>query len=362
MKYVSLFFAIVGVLFTGCKTEQVPKTGEFKLIDIPSPSLKDAIINPKTTQKVGIYLPPSYQTTDKRYPVVYSLTGFTVEPGEYPPMEWIDSIMVQELVEEMIFVEISGFNIFQGTMYANSPVTGNWEDFVTKDVISYIDSAYRTIPHRDSRGIVGHSMGGGGCFNISLKHPDKYSVAYPMSPAIFSGESFMTALFQTDSTMMFLEDLENKLSGVEKNALQDALEKIVDTLNNEQLWILCNGSAFSPDVTKTLAFSFPFSRSADGSLIKNDSIWMNWAYGFGQPELKIKKYKDNLLKYRCFSLDCGYNDHLTLLKKGIASTIDVFQKEKIPYSMHWYDGDHVNRISDQMANRVMPMMSSYLLK
>lgn len=130
--------------------------------ELPTPSLSDAVISPKETQKVDVYLPSSYNTSDKRYPVVYYLTGFTVHPGEVSPFQWIDSIMTNGYVEQMIFVQISGFNFYQGTMYANSPLTGNWEDFVTQDVIQFIDNNYRTLPERESRGIAGHSMGGGG--------------------------------------------------------------------------------------------------------------------------------------------------------------------------------------------------------
>lgn len=362
MKYL-LHFTIIAFILLGCSTNnnQV-KNGEYKLIEIPSPSLKNAIIDAKDTQIVGIYLPPSYHMSNKSYPVVYNLTGFTVHPGEFPPTQWIDSLMRHGFIEEMIFVEISGYNLFQGTMYANSSVTGNWEDFVTKDVIHYIDHTYRTIPHRESRGIAGHSMGGGGCFNISLKHADKYAVAYPMSPAIAMNDSLVDLMFDTDSTILLLDDLTQVLNGVENNDFQTVLSENIDTSNFNLLWLLGYGSAFSENIGHPLRFDMPYFIDENGNKKKDEEIYESWQNGFSNLDLKIEKYKNNLLSYRHYSIDCGYYDEIDFIRYGTKHAIDLFEKHNIPLSVHWYNGDHVNRVGEQMANRMMPIMSAYLMK
>jgi S-formylglutathione hydrolase FrmB len=60
-------------------------------------------------------------------------------------------------------------------MYSNSPTTGDWEAYVTHDLVDYIDSHYRTIAGRDSRPLAGHSMDGYGTLRIGMKHPEVYS-------------------------------------------------------------------------------------------------------------------------------------------------------------------------------------------
>ena len=81
----------------------------------------------------------------------------------------------------MIIVFPDAFTKYDGAMYSNSPTTGDWETFITKDLVNYIDSHYRSIPTRESRGLAGHSMGGYGAWRIGMKHPEVYTAIYPMS-------------------------------------------------------------------------------------------------------------------------------------------------------------------------------------
>ena len=62
----------------------------------------------------------------------------------------------------MIVVLPDSKTIYNGSMYSSSETTGDFENFIAHDVVSYIDAHYRTIPERTSRGLVGHSMGGYG--------------------------------------------------------------------------------------------------------------------------------------------------------------------------------------------------------
>ena len=68
-----------------------------------------------------------------------------------------------------------------GSFYSNSKATGDWETFIAVELVNYIDSHYRTIPNRMSRGLAGHSMGGYGTFRIGMKHPEVFSSLYAMS-------------------------------------------------------------------------------------------------------------------------------------------------------------------------------------
>ena len=71
-------------------------------------------------------------------------------------------------------------------MYSSSVTTGDFERFVARDVVAYIDAHYRTIPERASRGLVGHSMGGYGATRIGMKHADVFGSLYIMSPCCLS--------------------------------------------------------------------------------------------------------------------------------------------------------------------------------
>src|SRR4030095_11329656 len=81
----------------------------------------------------------------------------------------------------MILVNPDAFTKFNGSMYSSSPTIGDWETFIAEDLVGYVDSHYRTIPDRMSRGLGGHSMGGYGTVRIGMKRPDVFSSMYIMS-------------------------------------------------------------------------------------------------------------------------------------------------------------------------------------
>ena len=115
-------------------------------------------------REVIVFLPPSYATdTSRRYPVVYGLHGYSIGAEQ-----WSQEIHVPQTIEgafaqgaqEMIVVLPDSKTVYNGSMYSSSVTTGDFENFIARDVVAYIDSHYRTIPRRTSRGLVGHSMGG----------------------------------------------------------------------------------------------------------------------------------------------------------------------------------------------------------
>ena len=82
---------------------------------------------------------------------------------------------------EMILVMPNAYTIYQGSMFSNSVTTGDWEGYVTHDLVAYVDSHYRTIAARGSRGLAGHSMGGYGTIRLAMKYPDVFSSIYVLS-------------------------------------------------------------------------------------------------------------------------------------------------------------------------------------
>ena len=63
----------------------------------------------------------------------------------------------------------------------SSSTIGDYEAYLTKELVETIDANYRTIPSRENRGIMGCSMGADGALHLALKYPDVYSVAAPYS-------------------------------------------------------------------------------------------------------------------------------------------------------------------------------------
>src|SRR6185295_19865048 len=83
--------------------------------------------------------------------------------------------------KEMILVSPDAFSLHNGSFYSNSKTTEDWETFISVELVQYIDTHYRTLPDRLSRGLAEHSMGGYGTFRIGMKHPEVFSALYAMS-------------------------------------------------------------------------------------------------------------------------------------------------------------------------------------
>jgi len=137
-----------------------------------------------------VFLPPSYEKDKKRhYPVVYALHGYSIGAEQ-----WTKEIHVPQTIEgafsqgakEMIVVLPDSKTIYNGSMYSSSVTSGDFENYIARDVVAYMDAHYRTIPNRASRGLVGHSMGGYGASRIGMKHPDVFGALYIMSPCCMS--------------------------------------------------------------------------------------------------------------------------------------------------------------------------------
>lgn len=152
--------------------EGTVKTGE-----IHSPALEGNLIGDPATRPFAIYLPPSYETSDKRYPVIYVLHGYTQGVGALTNIRWTLDAMIQSRdIGELIAVFVDGFNKFRGCWYRSSKTIGDYETYIARDLVNHIDANYRTIAHRDSRGITGYSMGGAGSMHLALKFPEVFSV------------------------------------------------------------------------------------------------------------------------------------------------------------------------------------------
>jgi enterochelin esterase-like enzyme len=175
-------------------------TSKLLELKILSPSLKGNLLGDPAEQPVYVYLPPEYEGSTKRYPTLYLLHGFTSNSsvwinGQYQGMKLqtlMDDSIKSGKVREMIVVAANGSNAYKGSFYTNSAVTGNWEDFIIRDLVNYVDTKYRTIAQAESRGIAGHSMGGYGSIMLGMKHPEIFGAVYALSPCCLAMEADMS--------------------------------------------------------------------------------------------------------------------------------------------------------------------------
>src|SRR5687767_4065502 len=165
------------------------RSATLQRIKVHGSSLEGNLEGNTADRDVLVFLPPGYSKSKRRYPVVYALHGYSIGAEQ-----WAGEIHVPQTIEgafasgskEMIVVLPDSKTVHNGSMYSSSVTTGDFENFVARDLPAFIDSHYRTLPKRESRGLVGHSMGGYGATRIGMKHADVFGSLYIMSPCCLS--------------------------------------------------------------------------------------------------------------------------------------------------------------------------------
>ncbi len=159
-------------------------------IKVHSAAIEGNLEGEPADRDVIVYLPPSYKHDEgRRYPVVYALHGYFIGAEQ-----WSGEIHVPQTIEgaiaqgagEMIVVLPDSKTVYLGSFYSSSATTGDFERFISHDLVAYVDAHYRTLPTRESRGLVGHSMGGYGASRIGMRHSDVFGALYIMSPCCLS--------------------------------------------------------------------------------------------------------------------------------------------------------------------------------
>jgi predicted alpha/beta superfamily hydrolase len=147
----------------------------------------------KTTRKIWLYLPKGYETSTKKYPVIYMhdaqnlFDAKTSFAGEWNVDEKLDSLQTQVIV---VGIENGGEKrIDELTPYKNEKYGGGETDkyleFIINTLKPEIDKKYRTKSDNKNSTIMGSSLGGLTSYYAVLKYPEIFGKAGVFSPAFW---------------------------------------------------------------------------------------------------------------------------------------------------------------------------------
>ena len=326
-------------------------------IDIPAPSLVENLVGEPAERTIYLYLPPSYNSSEKCYPVIYYLPGYgDSEVIGFRLPDDMDALIESGAIQEMILVVASGDSKAGGSFYVNSPVTGNWENHIVNDVVGYVDGHFRTLAQAESRGITGHSMGGFGALNIAMHRPDVFGAVYSMSPGLFDenglAESFM---FAQENTIQEFVEYEERLASL---PLEDAQQSM---FRSPQEFSLAYGYAFAPNPNRHPPyFDYPYT-AVDGQLVRDDEVWKRWESGFGGIAEETIQYKENLLKLMGIVVDYGIYDENPWIPKGAEYYGEQLREAGIPVTVQGYNGSHSSQLGARIREHMLPFFSKLLV-
>jgi enterochelin esterase-like enzyme len=307
-------------------------SGRVVEVEYDSAILADNALGDPALRRLHVWLPPGYDTgatagAGKRYPVLFDLAGYTGSGLGHTNWRGFDEnvperaarLMHQHKMTGCILVFPDCFTALGGNQYINSSAIGNYADYLTRELIPFVDSEFRTLASRDHRGCFGKSSGGYG----AMIHGMKYA-KYWGAIANHSGDAYFDFIYRSDwpNTLTQLarfrpdKQREGDWSLPATSAapgeddgriaafLQHAWKR--ERLNHGEmhcLMNLCMAASYDPDHAAPNGFKVPFDLDT-GELIAER--WRAWLRH--DPARLVKRYAKNLRSLKAIYMDCGWRD------------------------------------------------------
>lgn len=311
-------------------------------------------------RQLTVYLPADYEKGTQRYPVIYVLHGYGGNDSVMMSV-WInfkrllDEAIKTGKMRPMIVVAPNSNTKLQGSFYTNSSVTGNWADYIGKDLVQYMDKNFRTIADRKSRGLCGHSMGGNGALKLGMLFADTFSAVYALSPAVLNWYGDFTLRSGGFKQISKLNNEEAIIKGL------DQFDQTGDFNGFFAAVLAAMARVYSPNAAqKELLADFPVTYIKD-SAVYDPKMISQWEAQF--PFFMIDEYLPQLRSLTALKLDWGRNEEFTHIPFTSLQFSKKLEAYRIKHFAEEYIGDHGNMLDGfegRIFNELLPFFDKYL--
>ncbi|MFC1713984.1 alpha/beta hydrolase-fold protein [Candidatus Poribacteria bacterium] len=348
-------------------TAQAPPVPEYPPIpdylvqdQFTSPSLEGNLLGDSATRDVLVYLPPSYDASpDRHYPTIYVLAGYLGDHRAYVGHinttmqaltgmdmridlgDIVPGLLANGGMGEAIIVLPDCLNIYGGTIYERSEVTGDYRGYIARDLVGYMDAQYRTIPDREHRGITGHSSGAYGAVSLAMEYPDVFGSVAALSPAYLVDRQRETAF----------------LGYMELNPDSHGVPTLVSSdTRDEDMWDIWMGT-FGTTVTYGIASGFspnpdnpPYYVDipvtyTDGTAALDEDLWAQWVERdlISQIERDGASLSDTPVLIAAGTIAMGE-------QPGVDLILTALHGHGISYEYDGYPGGHMDHLGYELAS------------
>jgi len=298
-------------------------------------------------RRLTIYLPPGYSQSKQHYPVIYYLHGMYGEDSSTMADLGINYLLDTAIaimhIRPVIFVLPNSFTKYKGSFYTNSVLTGNWADFIAKDVVGYVDKHFRTIPNKNSRGITGASMGGNGALKMGMLFPDVFSCVYANTPA----------------TLNWSEGIN---PNIEAFKIISAAKNDSDIADNVSAMVMVDlGRTYSPDLNKPPFYADMPAYYNDDNLVIDTSVVNKWTENFATN--MIQSHLSALKSLKAIKLDWGRNDagrHVPITCLQFSKRLEWFGINHFAEEYLGGHAEHLEGIEGRLFTEILPFFDNYL--
>ena len=334
-------------------TAAAQETGRWVEHPVDSDCLAGNLPDFPSTRSVMVYLPPGYdEDVERHYPTVYVLHGIGGSNAEFtcgldPAVDLrvcLDREIGAGRIPPFLYVVPHSGVWVGGCFYTDSEVAGDWESFLVEEVLGLVEDEYRALERSESRGLLGHSMGGYGVLQLGRKYPDTFGAVYAMSPAVLS----------------FTEDLTPENPSWRRALTFRSWEQVRRNPDFYSYAFLCMVLSFSPNSDRApLCVDWPYRLNGDEIELVPD-VMERW-HSFMPCEMEPQE-REGFRRLRALRIDVGQQEQFPHILSGSRRLAAQLQEADIPYELMEYEGDHNNRIWERIQVEAVPFFARHLVR
>jgi enterochelin esterase-like enzyme len=338
-------------------------SGTLLVLEHTSKILKDNPLRDPHVRKLGVWLPPQYDAgTNKRFPVLYDLVGFTGSGlahvnwkpfGDNVP-DRAARLIRDKKMGPAIFIFPDCFTALGGNQYVNSAATGNYADYLTREIVPFVDREFRTLSSREHRGCFGKSSGGYGAILHGMRHAKTWGAI-----ASHSGDAYFDFVYWCDWPNTLNELAKHRTpkrragaynsrsesqrkglaAGVDDGRIRRFLRHVwknekLTTAEGHCIMNLCMAATYDADPKAPNGFRVPFNLESGEAIAER---WREWRRH--DPIHLVDRYRDNLKSLLGIFIDCGWRDqyHIHYGSRILSARLTA---AGIPHRYEEFDDDH----------------------
>ncbi|HVY64559.1 MAG TPA: alpha/beta hydrolase-fold protein [Gammaproteobacteria bacterium] len=357
-------------------------SGRVVTLEHTSRVLEGNPLNDPHVRTLDVWLPPQYdqpRSRGRRFPVVYDLVGFTGSGRAHTAWRAFDENVPERaarLVHErrmgpMIIVFPDCFTSLGGNQYINSGAIGRYADYLTRELIPFVDREFRTLASREHRGCFGKSSGGYGSMIHAMQYPRYWGAI-----ANHSGDAYFDYVYAADwpNTLDELAKFRRPkqvpgrrdvakaaraagYSGRDDGRIARFLEHVwrKEKLGSGEAHALMNlamAASYDPDPRAPNGFRVPYNLET-GELLPER--WQRWLAH--DPVNLVARYARNLRTLRGIFIDCGWRDQYRI-HYGSRLLSKRLTEHRVPHVYEEFDDTHSG--IDYRMDRSLPFLSKAL--
>jgi S-formylglutathione hydrolase FrmB len=294
--------------------------------------------------------------------VLYDLVGFTgsgLAHANWKPFgdnvpERAARLIAEKKMGPVIIVLPDCFTALGGNQYVNSSAIGNYADYLTREIVPFVDREFRTLARREHRGCFGKSSGGYG----SMLHGMRYAQTWG-AIANHSGDAYFDFVYRHDWPNTLNELAQYRVprrkpgacnvrvdagrkgltQGIDDGRIRRFLAKVwqrekLTAKEGHCLMNLCMAATYDPDPKVPLGFRVPFNLES-GELI--EARWRRWLAH--DPIHLVAKQRAALKTLRGIYIDCGWRDQYHI-HYGARILSQRLAAARVRHTYEEFDDDH----------------------